>query len=284
MNVTLARTFLEVVEAGNLNRAAERLNVTQSTVTTRINSLEAELGQRLILRHKSGCELTSAGFKFLRHAEMMLQVWNQARHEVGLPKGFESVCNIGCHIDLWEEAGEAWVDILRRHHGEVALSVWTGDHDQINRWLGSGMIDVALLFEAQPREDLTVRELFQDRLLQVASRARKVMRWDPEYVYVDMGQEFRRRHAEAYPVDETAAVTFGTCRWALDHVLKWGGSGYLPYRLVAGHIEKGQLFPVEGAPEFTRHAYIAADSGRVHEWPWFESALQTLGKHLLDYQ
>ena len=34
MNIVLARTFLEIVECGNLKKAAERLCVTQSTVTT----------------------------------------------------------------------------------------------------------------------------------------------------------------------------------------------------------------------------------------------------------
>ena len=46
MNIVLARTFLETLEAGNLNKAAARLHVTQSTVTMRLNALEDLLGVR----------------------------------------------------------------------------------------------------------------------------------------------------------------------------------------------------------------------------------------------
>ncbi len=66
MNIGLARTFLEILEAGNLNKAAERLHVTQSTVTMRINALEDLLGQKLLVRSKSGVALTNSGFKFKR--------------------------------------------------------------------------------------------------------------------------------------------------------------------------------------------------------------------------
>ena len=46
---------------------------------------EAEIGQKLLHRHKSGAELTSAGFKFMRYAEVMTQLWRQARAEKKLP-------------------------------------------------------------------------------------------------------------------------------------------------------------------------------------------------------
>jgi DNA-binding transcriptional LysR family regulator len=47
MNLSIIETFLAIAESGQLNRAATRLHVTQSTVTTRLNGLESELGQVL---------------------------------------------------------------------------------------------------------------------------------------------------------------------------------------------------------------------------------------------
>src|SRR5262249_33985679 len=102
MNLVELTTFLAVAELKSLVRAAERLNVTQSTVPARMDSLGARRGQPLLPRHKSGTELTSAGFKFVRYAEVVSQLWRQAKYEVGLPPGFTSVCNVGCYFDLWE--------------------------------------------------------------------------------------------------------------------------------------------------------------------------------------
>jgi DNA-binding transcriptional LysR family regulator len=47
MNLANLETFLKIVETGSLVRASEALNVTQSTVTARMKSLEDELGQTL---------------------------------------------------------------------------------------------------------------------------------------------------------------------------------------------------------------------------------------------
>ena len=273
MNITFAQTFLEVIASGNLNRAAERLNVTQSTVTTRINALEAELGQQLLVRNRSGTQLTAAGFKFQRYAEMLVQTWKQARHEISLPKAFDGACTLACHFDLWTGAGEIWCDGMRRDNPQVALSVWPGEHADINRWLDSGLVDAALMFEVQPRGAWSVRPLMEDQLVQVATRERDVMRWDPDYVYVDHGAEFRRQHAAAYPVEETAAVSFGHSVWALEHILRHGGSGYLPMRLIKEHLAAGALYRVKGAARFNRAAYLVSNDAVTRDWRWFEGSL-----------
>lgn len=283
MNVAAARTFLTVVELGTLKRAAERLNVTQSTVTMRLNKLEERLGQVLLVRSKAGTELTAAGFKFLRYAEMLVQIWDQARTEVSLPADVEGLCNLGCHLDLWEGAGRLWLDLLRRDHPRVAVEVWNGTNEELNGWLGSGLIDMALLFDPRSGDDRRVSALFEDRLVQVASAARALQRWDPAYVYVDHGTAFRRQHAIAYPVEETAAVTFGNSPWALEHILQYGGSGYLPERLVREYLDAGRLFAVEGATVFTRTAYLAIGPSRTAAWPWFERAIATLDAELASH-
>ena len=53
MNIAAIQTFLAVVETGNLNKAAERLNVTQSTITARLDALEASLGAALLVRNRT---------------------------------------------------------------------------------------------------------------------------------------------------------------------------------------------------------------------------------------
>ena len=58
MDIGLARTFLAIADAGNFVKAAERLNITQSTVSARVKLLESLLGQALFVRSKSGAQLT----------------------------------------------------------------------------------------------------------------------------------------------------------------------------------------------------------------------------------
>lgn len=276
MNVTFAQTFLEVVKVGNLNRAAAGLNVTESTVTTRINALENLLGQKLLIRSRTGAELTSAGFKFMRYAEIMSQAWGQAQQELSLSKEFKSVCNVGCHFDLWDGVGREWADQLRENHPEVALSFWAGDVEDIERWLSSGLVDVALMFDAAVTGRWQVQRLFADRLIQVSTEPRSYVDWDPGYIYVDLGAEFRRLHVEAFSVARTPAITISSSSWAIDYLLKWGGSGYLPARMVQDHLDAGHLFQVADTPEFSRAAYLVSRSDVAEDWPWFQSSIDML--------
>lgn len=273
MNIAALQTFLAVVQIGNLNKAAEQLNVTQSTVTTRLDTLEETLGQRLLVRSRRGAELTKAGFVFLRHAEVAAQAWEQARKAVGLPKGFLGLFSFACHFDLWDRAGSTWLESVRKNQPDLALEAWPGDLGDIKRWLSSGLVDAALVPEPLIGVGLASHEAAQDRLVLVSTVRRAVLAWDPAYIYVDLGSEFRRQHSLAWPVDETAHMTFGSSRWALDYLLERGGSAYLPWRLAESSVREGRLHPVEGAPEFTRALHLTWRNASLMTHPWMKEAI-----------
>src|SRR5690625_7782267 len=58
MDIELARTFLEIVRTGSFMAAAERLHVTQTAVTARLQNLQGQLGCRLFVRNRSGAPLS----------------------------------------------------------------------------------------------------------------------------------------------------------------------------------------------------------------------------------
>lgn len=268
MNLVALRTFLAIVETGSFVSAAERVHVTQSTVTARVNGLESELGQTLFHRRKSGTVLTSAGFKFLRYAQLMDDLWRQARQETSLPAEVDTVLNIGCHFDLWHGLGQKTLARIRERRPGTACSVWAGEQDDIDRWLTSGLVDAALCHKPSVQEDQRLLRMPPDRLVLYSTVARPLMDWDPAYVYVDGGEAFRRRHAEAYPHSQTPTVTFGSAAWALDYLLAQGGSGYLPERLASASVRAGRLHPVPDAPVFARQPYLILAAGKAAEWEW----------------
>ncbi len=276
MNLSALQTFLAIIDTGNLNRAAERLNVTQSTVTARLNGLELELGQTLFMRRKSGAELTSAGFKFQRYAQLMSDLWRQARQETSLPSDIEAVFNLGCLFDLWPGLGRTLFEAIRVSHPRVALSTWPADQSDIERWLGSGLIDAAVCTTPVLRESWTAHELPGDRLVQVSSRPRELMRWDPAYIYVDFGEEFRRQHAAAYPDGDAATTVLGSAQWGLEHLMRCGGSAYLPERLVQEHIVAGRLHLVPDAAVFQRACYLVVNARAAEQWPWLDDRIAEL--------
>ena len=103
MDTELARTFLMVVAAGSFISAAERLHVTQSTVSARIRLLEDKLGCTLFVRNKAGTTLTSVGRQFQRHASTLVRTVEHARNDIGVPKGFRAALTVGGRFGLWEQ-------------------------------------------------------------------------------------------------------------------------------------------------------------------------------------
>ncbi len=276
MNLDEIRTFLAIVETGSLVAAARRLNVTPSTVTARISGLEEEIGQKLLHRAKSGAELTSPGFKFRRYAELMVQLWGQARSEVSLPEGLDGICNVGLEFDLWTGLGDRLLDHMRAHNPGIALAFWPGEQRMLDRWLSIGLVDIAFGYTAQSGDKFTSHPLFEDRLILVSRARMKAPRLDGTYVYVDHGDEFRRQHAQAYPGDVTAALVIASSDWAIDHLLRNGGSGYLPERHIAAHLKAGKLHAVPKAPVFTRRVTVVQNAQTVRNWSWYREALEAV--------
>ncbi len=273
MNLTTLNTFLAIMETGNLVNASQRLHVSQSTVTSRLQALESDLGQRLFVRQKSGVVLTAAGLKFKRYAEAMTDLWRQAKQETSLPDGINAVCNLGCHLDLWPETGRKLLRRMHQDYPETALSVWPGKHNELNQWMSTGLIDAALTYRPTTQEDQTLHLLREERLILLSNRRETSMRNDPHYVYVDAGENFGRRHTAAYSDAGVAKMSFGCAVWALDYLLEQEGSAYLPERLAAPYLDSGRLFLIAGAPVFSRHVYLIVNDQAALGWEWLDDIL-----------
>ena len=72
MNLDQIQAFLAVVRRGSISRAALELYRTQPAISLKIQSLEAELGHRLLERRRRGVSLTPAGEIVRRRAESIL--------------------------------------------------------------------------------------------------------------------------------------------------------------------------------------------------------------------
>ena len=118
MDTELARTFLTVVATGNFVSAAERLHVTQSTVSARIHALEEQLGCTLFVRNKAGTTLTPAGRQFQKHASTLVRTVEQARHDVGVPRGFRAALTIGT---AWELADLPTFEVTEANKHRVVV-------------------------------------------------------------------------------------------------------------------------------------------------------------------
>lgn len=284
MNIALIKTFLEIIETKNLQQAAKRLHVTQSTVTVRLNTLEEMLGQKLFIRNKSGAELTYAGFMFQRYAEMFLQLWQQARQSISLPPGFTCMLNVGFETDLWEKLTQPWLLSMREKLPTVAIGMWPGDPEALSRWLSSGLVDLGLTYGVQMKAGIEIDPLYEEELVLVSTTPRSFSddelgtKWVQDYIFVDRGDELRQQHALLFPAQTVPALTFGGEHVALNYLLDRGGYAYLSARTAAAHLDTGRLLEVRDAPALSRQVYLARGSAarQCIELPRAEALLHEL--------
>lgn len=89
MDLLLTRTFLAVAETGSITQAAERLGVTQSALSRRIQQYEAQLDSQLLSRGRKGVELTETGKLAAAEGQRLLASFNKLREEIALQQGLQ---------------------------------------------------------------------------------------------------------------------------------------------------------------------------------------------------
>ncbi|WP_039792842.1 LysR family transcriptional regulator, partial [Pseudomonas agarici] len=221
MDIDLARTFLEIARYGSLVAAAEKLHVTQTAITARVQKLESQLDATLFVRNRAGARLTADGEAFVVYANQLVQTWEAARRDLPLPDGFNNVLHIGGEVSLGNPLILSWAKALREQIPTHALRTEIRDGEQLLRQLELGVLDAALVYQPAYWTGLQVEQLLEEKLILV-----RLTQQPEPYVYVDWGEGFRRQHDAALPDKARAAASFNLGPVALQFILGNGGCGY----------------------------------------------------------
>jgi len=255
MDIEQIRTFLSVVANGSFLEAANRLYVTQSTVSTRIQRLESYLGVTLFVRNRSGAGLTPPGQRFLRHAKSLLLTLEQARHDIGLPSRFHASITVGTRIALWEELLPRWVGAIRKQMPDISIRSEIGFEEDLMRSLIEGRMDVGIMYTPQHSPGLQIEHLFDETLVLLTTDPDRPWPND-DYIYVDWGPAFYALHSSCYPNLESPPQTVNIGWLGVQLIISNGGSCFLPIRMAKSLIQAKKLFHVPDSPKFRLPTYM----------------------------
>ena len=255
MDINQIRTFLGVVANNSFLEAANRLHVTQSTVSARIQRLEAYLGVTLFVRNRSGVTLTLAGQHFFRHAKSFLLTLEQARHDIRLPSRFRASITVGARIALWEELLPRWVGALRTLAPDISIRSEIGFEEDLIRGLIESRMDVGMMYTPQQNPGLQIEYLFDETLALVTTNPDKP--WPNEdYIYVDWGPIFYEWHNNYYPDMERPPQVVNIGWLGVQLITNNGGSCFLPTRIAEPLMQTKKMFLVPGSAQFKLPAYM----------------------------
>ena len=256
MDINLARTFLAVAEAGSFVEAARALHITQSTVSTRMKSLEDALGHAMFERSKQGARLTIAGEQFRRHAMTLVRVWQHAQQDVGLYDTHRDHFAKRAPQMRWDGLLIGCISTLRKNLKDIAISASAMHPTTLTQRMQEGTLDLAVLYRAVQSPGLLVEPLFEEEFVMVANPKSSSRRSTNDYVFVNWAPEFELDHAAMFPKHRSPSLNLDVGSIAVDYLSNNPARGYVPMRLARQHLARGRLVEVKRERRFTYPVFM----------------------------
>lgn len=258
-------TFLDLLETKNFNRTAERLTITQSTVSARVQALEKQVGAPLFERGRGGAHATPAGRRFIDYARSIKLSWTMAQQDIGVLDRFDGMMRFASQVSLMDRVLLNWVDKLKLALPTTALYLEADYSNQMVSDLMFGNLDVALVYMPRYIPDILYEEIFQEHMVMVSSDSRHLSEQTPErYIRVSYSGTFDKQHSEFLPDLGRSRISVGLGSMAVTLLQREGGACYLPEALAEGFITHHGFYKVEDAPNFEQRTYVATHVRRRH--------------------
>jgi LysR family transcriptional regulator, flagellar master operon regulator len=254
MQIELIETFLDLVETRSFNRTAERLGITQSSVSGRVVALETAVGARLFHRSRAGTELSPEGLRFEPHARTLRHEWRETIRQVQA-KGHPTI-RLGIQNDLAaSQIGELVAD-FRKGLPKAAFYIEPDYSNQMCADTLSGILDFALLFSPKPHPDLHFVSIGDVSYRMVSSdvTTRADLTVD-RYIFTHYADAFETAHRQLLPEMVEARLSVGQSATVETLLAAIGGSAYVMADAADRLEGTGRFHAVADTPVMTQPVY-----------------------------
>ena len=168
MDTKKLEALLTAVELGSFTRAAEVLGYTQSGLTHMMNSLENEIGLRLLDRSYSGVRLSETGKTLMPKSHRLLQVYDALNGEINACKCAQQAT---LRLAALDTVSTRWVPravaALKSEYPQITVSVISGSPMQVDNWLRDGSVELGVTDKRFTGTDMDWIRLCDDPFLAV---------------------------------------------------------------------------------------------------------------------
>lgn len=141
MEIRTLNYFVAVAREESITRAAEKIPITQPALSRAIQSLEAELGQKLFVRGKFSVKLTAEGLEFFRAAEEIISLVNKIETKFKTAGNVYGDIYIGCaESDAMKFLARAAKNILAQYP-DVHFNLYSGNIEDVSLRFDKGLLD-----------------------------------------------------------------------------------------------------------------------------------------------
>ena len=149
MEIRVLRYFLEVAREGSVTHAAERLHISQPTLSKQLKDLEHELGKKLFVRSSFSVRLTDEGMLLRKRAEDILDMVDKTAEEF---KALGEITGGDIHIGCAESDGIKYlaqrIKAVQEQYPGIRVHLYSGDTNDLAERLDRGLLDFAVIAQA----------------------------------------------------------------------------------------------------------------------------------------
>jgi DNA-binding transcriptional LysR family regulator len=157
--------FIEIANTLNFSRAAERLGITQPTLSMAIRRLEKSLETDVLIRHKRGVTLTQAGKQLLTHTKQLLQYWHEVKSKtIASHQEVQGSFTIGCHTTIAMHCLAGILPGLLAQHSKLEINLHHDISRKITERVISLAIDIGVVVNPIKHPDLIIKKLCDDEV------------------------------------------------------------------------------------------------------------------------
>lgn len=155
--------FIEISHTKNVSRAAERIGISQPSLTLSIKRIEEALGVEVFIRSKKGVSLTKAGVNLLKHSKEMYQLWDQIKSEAtGSVNEIKGQLTIGCHPSVGLYTLDRFLPSILHKNNDLEFQLIHNLSRKITEEVISLKIDIGLVINPVQHPDLIIQNLLKD--------------------------------------------------------------------------------------------------------------------------
>lgn len=168
MNFQHVKTFCTIVAEGSFSRAAERLHLTQPTISAQIQALEKSVRSRLFERSAQGISLTQAGKVFHPYALQMLELSERTMEAMQELLGLErGRLEIGASTVPGHYVLPASLARFKAQRPAIEVCLTVSNSQTVRTAVREGELELGMVGERVRDDRLVYEPLVQDRLVVV---------------------------------------------------------------------------------------------------------------------
>lgn len=240
--------FVEIAQTQNVSRAAERLGISQPSLSLAMQRLEQSVGAPLLLRSKRGVSLTQAGKQLLAQAKKLLQAWEEVRGAaLSSMEEVQGSYTLGCHSSVAMHSLHGIIPALLAANPHLNLTLKHDLSRKIAEDVISMKVDMGIVVNPVQHPDLVIVPLCKDEF--TLWRAQKVVAEDVLISDTDLVQAqtlMKKLGREGIKIERL--MTSGNLEVIADLTAHGAGYGLLPAQVA--NRARHKLTRVPKAPVF----------------------------------